>query len=206
MLIDPNTTIQYLAMWVADYASNSGKTLLLTTGSLCYIDYSIVLDRICSEACMKIKNLQHIKMHNSYMDLHYHANENNGLVIGHTTRTYGLYYRNYHKATDGFADIFPLFDIDDSEVLQMAYVINPKLNVSLPEDCDKLDFCNQAEISYGIITSESPPHTHNHWPYFTMQQKTWIAEIHSREKKTRHKLFRGPYPKLPSYLCRRPVP
>jgi hypothetical protein len=142
--------------------------------------------------------------------------EGNGLVVGSVDRTFGLYYRSYGKRSDGSADVFPLFDLEYLEIESITETIWPKIDrweeskfstYRYQSPAEDIEYANEAEAQYGIITSETPPNQHPRWPYLIGHQKAIIALVWQREKLTRHKMINRPYPILSdkSHLIKRAV-
>lgn len=208
---------RYLAQWLAQYAKTAGRPLFVVPyeGSRC----DALVIHLCSLATEMVGGLSmdvlaNVKVHPNiysgtvtsgdfptcelYLDCYRYAQENSGLVIGNINKTTGLYTRQYQKLGEANADIFPLFDVNYSEIVNITNDLYQDINwynELSKESIYMLEFCNQAESLYGIITSEEPPHKHPRWPYFIAEQKVGIAEVHQREKKTRHKALTKPYPK-----------
>jgi hypothetical protein len=137
--------------------------------------------------------------------------KNNGIVVGTIDKTFGTYFRSYGKCEEATADIFPLFDLNYSDIIKITNELWPDIKWpdwegnEYAELAILVEFCNEAEDLYGIITNEDPPNKHPRWPFFVNDQKKILAQVHQREKKTRHKILNKPYPQLPSNLiCRNP--
>jgi hypothetical protein len=140
----------------------------------------------------------------------------NGLVVGSVDRTFGLYHRSYGKRSDGNADIFPLFDLEYSDIHNVVGNLWPNIGEFSWGDCRfstynkqppiaDIEFANEAEALYGIVTSTEAPNKHPRWPYFISNQKAIIALVWQREKLTRHKMITKPYPIVSDkpQLCKR---
>jgi hypothetical protein len=222
VITNKDLLIDYLAKWLADYAKASGKTTFIV-GFRGTIPDAILL-HICSKAaelygdlsveavtcsinvniadifngktsCYQIDNQEGF-----YLYCHRIAKDN-GIIVGPIDRSFGLYYRSYGKRAEGTADIFPLFDLSYLEIKHLSGNIlidnwedeNYSMYRCLPSVHD-IDFCNEAESLYGIITCEDLPNKHPRWPYFIGSQKEIIAKVWQREKLTRHKKIDRPYP------------
>ncbi len=213
MIVNEGLLIEHLAKWLADYAKQYGKAVFVTNNKGSRQD--AIVTHLCIEATkihsgLKKHNYLHPPTSNTegFAECHYYASEHNGLIVGPIDRTYGLYYRDYSKIGSALADIFPLFDLEYSEIVQLyKFLWNDEYKYNDPPGFQMIEFCNNAERTYGIITSENPPHTHSRWPYFTQEQKKWIAIVHQREKRTRHKIITRPYYHISNelQLCRRNV-
>jgi hypothetical protein len=233
MIVDEKLLVEYLAKWLADYAYRAGRATFVVANRGTREDW--VVDQLCHEATKVIGGLKtNIRMvidsertdAEILMSCHEYADDHNGIVVGSIERTFGLYWRGYQKMGDALADIFPLYDISYSEIIQLydsmdldefdgiypipgaaGYGMYPIPGADSHKSHKMVEFCNNAEALYGIITREDPPHTHKRWPYFTQEQKKWIALTHQREKKTRHKVLTKPYPVVSDkpQLCRRNV-
>jgi hypothetical protein len=230
MIINTELLIEYLAKWISDYTKSAERNVLVVGFNGTRSD--ALLLHICSKATekyggllthalnfptssMDIKTIFNGKVTyamGDYTNLGYYylqcseiAN-NNGIVIGPIDRTFGLYYRSYGKLVEANADIFPLFDLDYSDIIDMTNSLWPEKQWPQPPDnVSDIEFCNEAESLYGIITGEDSPNRHYRWPYFIHSQKAIIAKVHQREKLTRHKALTRPYPVLSDkpQLCKR---
>ena len=213
MIVDEQLLLDSLAFWLAEYAHKYGKKLFVTNNKGTRQDQ--LVSYLCKEATKfhsaKTYNYQHPPSSNTdgFAECHIYASQENGIVVGSIDRTYGLYYREYNKIGAGIADVFPLFDIEYSEIVQLyEFLWKGKFKYDDPPGYQMIEFCNYAEVTYGIITDEQPPHTHRRWPYFTQGQKEFIAIVHQREKKTRHKILNRPYYLISNkaHLCTRSAP
>lgn len=232
MIVNQDLLIEHLAKWLVEYAKAAGRNVFVVGNRGCRAD--ALLLNICSKAtemygggftthvlCRANKVEAHrifkgkitrctdtcfLSNENFYVYCHDKA-EKEGLVIGPVDRTFGLYYRSYGKRSDGGADIFPLFDLEYSEILKATESLYPNIKEFEWEDSRYLtyseqspiadiEYANEAEALYGIITSEEAPNKHSRWPYFIGNQKAIIALVWQREKLTRHKMINRPYPKL----------
>jgi hypothetical protein len=212
--------IEHLAIWLATYIKNAGRNVFVVGFNGTRSD--ALLLQICSKAtenygglsthalAFGTKSIDITKVFNGkithcidkesieyyYLGCHDIAN-NNGIVVGPVDKSFGKYSRNYGKRAEGSADVFPLFDMNYSDIINITDSLWPNLWPECNTASD-LEFCNNAESLYGIITCEESPHKHSRWPYFIQNQKSIIAKVHQREKLTRHKdLSNKPYPKLP---------
>ena len=209
---------KYLAQWLAQYAKTAGKPLFVIPYQGLRTEALVI--HLCSLATEMVGGLSMDVLGNVrldpkiyagtvtsggfptcelYLDCYRHAQEHSGIVVGNIDKTTGLYTRVYEKLGEANADIFPLFDVNYSEIVNITDSLWPNTNWEnelSKESIYILEFCTQSENLYGIITSEEPPHKHPRWPYFIAEQKAGIAEIHQREKKTRHKALAKPYPKV----------
>ena len=225
MITNHDLVIDYLAKWLADYAKAAGRSVFVVGFRGCRAD--AVLLHICAKAaelygglsvealsCSIDVNIRDIfngrisvihgdSLESFYLQCHKIA-EDKGIVVGPIDRTFGLYYRSYGKRAEGSADIFPLFDIDYSDISAIAYSLwdskHIKWDVFDTKDLGiistDVEFANDADALYGIITSEVPPNQHPRWPYFIGRQKEIISKVWQREKATRHKKLDRPYPTL----------
>lgn len=132
--------------------------------------------------------------------LAHYADVYDGLVVGTTTATRGVFQRRHCKYGDGAADIFPLLDLHDSEVRQLAqyWQIEPTSSIFPPPDKeDEIEWAHRENDNYEIIVSQQQPQQHHLWYKYTAPQKQLMAELYAREKKTKHKTLRGrPYCRL----------
>lgn len=201
MIVNEDLLIKYISNWLADYVKQYDCNSFVLVKN----EKNNLLEYICREATKIYGGLKIIKDCDNYISANNIATENKGIIIGSIDRTNGLYYRGYNKMGELLADIFPLFDIEYSEIVQ----VSKKLCLEYPTFTDSalLEFCNEAESLYNIITMDNPPHTHERWPYFTHDQKQWIGIVHQREKKTRHKKLTRPFPIISDkpHICRRSV-
>ncbi len=201
MITNENLLVQYLAKWLIDYIDECGrKTFVIVDHGTRQGD---LVKLICSEAT-KIKGGFKVRVcDTNHIDAHKISNDTFGIVVGLIDRTTGLYYRGYSKLEDGLADIFPLFALEYSEIVQMTNKLFPDREYDDFVDHKMIEFCNKANALYGIITDEQMPNKNGRWPYFLTEQKKWLGLVHQREKATRHKAITKPYPEIPEMLCRR---
>ena len=207
MIVNKELVLEYLSKWLADYLKEFGRSTFVVNDSGSFSD-ALLID-ICSRAT-RIHGGLNLIVHPgvkqgeigdyNYIKCYEIANDQNGIVVSPIDQTFGLYYRSYRKIDSALCDIFPFFDVQHSELLELYSSKNDS-------DYKLIETCNYAEKLYGIITSEDPPHKHPRWPYFVQEQKKWIATIHQREKKTRHKAIHKPFPIISDkpQLCRRVV-
>ncbi|MFA5758997.1 MAG: hypothetical protein WC942_06550 [Clostridia bacterium] len=123
----------------------------------------------------------------SFIKSHLIANSCNGIVLGAVDKTYGLHYRQYSKLEEYTADIFPLYNVEYSDIVNLTNSLYPQIQFDEKNEYDILEWCLLADKRYNIISGNEIPHKHNRWPYFTQTQKEWIAKVYNREKSTRHK-------------------
>lgn len=207
MIVNDQLMIQYLANWLAMYAKNNGKSVFVVNKRSHNRSDDLVL-HLCNEGTkvfggLKTEIYEGRNDSASFIECLQIANKSNGIVVGSVSRTFGLYHRSFDKLTDGLADVYPLFDLEYSEIVELT-----KDNIEEYhdfEDYKMVEFCNSAELIYGIITDIVAPSRHARWPYFTQEQKKWIGIVHQREKKTRHKKITKPFTSVSDKpnLCRR---
>lgn len=214
MITDEKAVIKFIAEWLASYTKQAGITMVIANDRGVSLAADAVTIHLCREAAREISGL---KVHVNKVDLYRdtdttsfmwcvkYASEHNGIVVGPTDKTYGLYTRGFDKHGEALADIFPLFDLELSDVDKLYKSMKIDGKLKYPDGYQSIEFCNEAEEKYGIITRDDPPHTHPRWAYFTTEQKRSIALVHQREKKTRHKKMTKPYPIIPASLCKRTV-
>jgi hypothetical protein len=240
MIVNQDLLIEHLAKWLVEYAKAAGRNVFVVGFRGCRSD--ALLLHICSKAtemyggnfvthalCMgdrvgaqsvfngKITYYSHpfLSNENFYLNCHDIA-ENNGLVVGPVDRTFGLYYRSYGKRSDGSADVFPLFDLEYSDIRNIVGNLWPNIGEFSWGDSifstytnqypiADIEYANEAEALYRIITNTEAPNKHPRWPYFIANQKAIIALVWQREKLTRHKMITRPYPILSDkpQLCKR---
>jgi hypothetical protein len=201
MITNEIVLVQYLSKWLADYASKYGRQtfVVVDNGSR----QSDLVKFICSEATKITGGLKVQICDTNHIDAHLISNDTFGIVVGLVDRTFGLYYRKYSKLDEGLADIFPLFALEYSEIIQVTDKLFPDREYNDPLDHMMIEFCNKANALYGIITDEQTPNKNGRWPYFLTEQKKWLGFVHQREKATRHKAITKPYPEIPEMLCGR---
>ena len=201
MILDSAKVLDVISTWIGEYAKKHGKnTLVIPQPS--YAGSYDLLEFVCEQAKVKF-NINFNIIGKDYIEANEFADLNNGLVLAPTDRTYGLYYRRYSKVHEGIADLFPFFDLESSDEMDLRKHIWPDKSSDLSESCKMLEFCNSSNALYGVITNDEPPQNNSRWPYFTAIQKKWISDVHHREKKTKHKALTKPYPIIPCYLLRR---
>jgi hypothetical protein len=135
--------------------------------------------------------------------LAHYADFHDGVVVGTVTATRGTLQRRHRKHGDGAADIFPLLDLHDSEVAQLAHYweIEPKTSIFPPEINDEtrqrndVEWAHRENNRHEIITHpQMQPQQHQLWYKYTAPQKRLVSELYAREKKTKHKTLSGkPY-------------
>lgn len=201
MITNENVLIQYLSKWLADYAGKYGRQtfVVVNNGSR----QSDLLKFICSESTKITGGFKIIICNTNHIEAHHISNDTMGIVVGLVDRTFGLYYRSYSKIDEGLADVFPLFKLEYSEIIQLTNKFFPDREYIDPIDHRMIEFCNKANSLYGIITDDQMPNKNARWPYFLADQKRWIGMVHQREKATRHKAITKPYPEIPDMLCKR---
>lgn len=210
MIPNPELAVEFLAKWLADYAKDNNRKgfIIVNTGDC----RDTVLNYVCSEATkvhggLKFSVVSVDEYTEPFMVAHKRAEYFDYLVVGPTDRSHGLLSRQYVKVGEGICDIFPFYDLEYSDIYQIGKHVFPgryDFEQDIAEHQKMFEYCNHVERLYGIITNESPPHTHSRWPYFLQQQKEYIAKVWEREKHTRHKaLDHKPFPKIPAHICRR---
>jgi hypothetical protein len=198
MIINKEITINYLGKWLADYAKDANKSLLVLSHD--NTNQYNLLHKVCSCATVFYPGLN-IHIHFGIGDQLYEIAEDKGLIISCIDKSFGLYYRWYSKLEMSISDLFPLFDLNYSEILELLE--KPIVDNSLPEKYELLEWCNLMEERYKIITSNEVPNKDSRWPFFIQEQKDILAKVYQREKKTRHKIITKPYPNL---KCLRNMP
>jgi hypothetical protein len=203
MIVDELVLIEYISKWLASYAKQSGRSLFVLNNSEARANQ--VVAELCHKATRIHGGLRSYICYGGFVECYHYADANNGVIVGSIDRTLGRYYRGYSKLGEGLADVQPLFDLEYSEIIQIYKFLKDKYEGTDPEGHEMIEFCNNAERTYGIITDEKSPHLHSRWPYFTEEQKKWIGIIHQREKKTRHKALNRPFPNISDNpnLCKR---
>lgn len=228
MTISNSTLLKLIPQWLTKYAESNCKNHLIIpfTGTV----NDIVLTKVALEAkllcglinvfCLvdskflilykewfetsniKYKEIETSNLSVFYLDAHYLANENNGIVLGPIDKTRSQ-IRSYNKLAEYTADIFPFYDIKYSQILEIIKsfpeynkILTNTRKESFQEEYEMLEWCLGADNLYGVITSESTPNLNPRWPCFTNMQKTAIARINRIEKTTRHKQINKPYFKV----------
>jgi hypothetical protein len=192
MITNENLLVQYLAKWLFEYIDKCGRQtfVVVDNGSR----QSDLVKLICSEATKIKGGFKVMVCDTNHIDAHKISDATLGIVVGFLDRTTGLYYRGYSKLDEGLADIFPLFGLEYSEIIQVTDKLFPDREYNDPLDHRMIEFCNKANALYGIITDEQTPNKNGRWPYFLTEQKKWLGFVHQREKATRHKAISKPYP------------
>lgn len=217
--------IEHIASWLSKYMIDSGKKTFIVKYNKTRAD--ALLLKVCSEATSIKKGLSTICLYQDaspktylgrsykidaphipnisdidYMIAQKWADDRDGVLLSPINKTFGKYNRTYTKTSYSISDILPLYDLYYSEILQICNYLWPdlKFDDSGVDDYKMLEFCIKAEYTFGIITSDASPHKHNMWHTFTSTQKRFIGEAQQREKKTRHKEVRKPYPKIPDKI------
>lgn len=215
--------IEYISNWLANYLIDSGRKVFVVKYNETRSD--ALLLKICSEATTLKKGLSTICLYQDtkpqmylgraykldiphipnindidYIIAQKWADDRDGIVLSSIDKTFGKYYRSYSKTSYSLSDIFPLYDLYYSDIVQITDYLWPDMKFQDIEvdDYKMLEFCIKAENTFGIITSENSPHKHGMWHTFTSTQKRFIGESQQREKKTRHKEVKKPYPKIPN--------
>lgn len=198
MILNKEITINHLGKWLADYAKDANKSLLVLSHN--NTNQYTLLNKICTYATNFCPGLD-IHVHFGTGDQLCEISGDNGLIISDIDKSFGLYYRGYSKLEMSISDLFPLFDLNYSEILEL--IEEPIVDNSLPEKYELLEWCNLMEERYKIITSNEVPSKYQRWPFFIQEQKNILAKVYQREKKTRHKMITKPYPDL---KCLRNMP
>lgn len=217
MIINPSAIISHISNWITNYIVSNGIKIIIVD-----INNSIesfLVYKLAANATEIIggklkliavtENIQYIQLANEnniqciYGIIRNIADINeNSIVLGNIEKTYGLYNRCYNKNKELTADIFPIFDLYYSEIKDLIEFINPELlknlNVREYSDYSLNEWAIKQENKYGIICDDKLPHQHTLWYSFAMKQKEIIAQLHQREKKTRHKINTRPYCKVRS--------
>jgi hypothetical protein len=115
----------------------------------------------------------------------------NGIVVGSVSRTRGILQRKHHKRGDGAADIFPLLDLYDDEVLQLLQrsMSDYQSGSIFPPstEADLVSWAHREDARTSIIRNDQMPNKTSNWFSYTAPQKALISQLHAREKMTRHK-------------------
>ncbi len=201
MITNENLLVQYLAKWLFDYINKCGRQTFVVVDS--GTRQSDLVKLICSEATEIRGGLRVQVCDTNHFEALKISDGMFGIVVGLIDRTTGLYYRGYSKLDEGLGDVFPLFNLEYSEIIQVTDKLLPNREYNDPTDHRMIEFCNKANALYGIITDEQTPNKNARWPYFLTEQKKWLGLVHQREKATRHKVITKPYPEIPEMLCRR---
>jgi hypothetical protein len=212
--------LNVIIKWLADYLKDSGKSTFV----ICFNGSKEdgLLTHLCSEACKntsknvlvysdfytkdilgKIYNGTSKEVSvllNSFIDASERAGDCDGIVVGPVEKSFGKYYRTYHKNNEGLADIFPIYDLNYSDVVNITCnLFGNDINWIYEWPSDRyqmVEWANSMEEKYEILTQNNNPSQHEKWKYFTQDQKSMIAFMHAREHKTRHKIIHKPYPIL----------
>jgi len=138
--------------------------------------------------------------------LAHYADVNDGLVVGTVTSTQGILQRSHRKYGNGAADIFPLLDLHDSEVRELAQhwkfeanssIFPPSIEEDDVEWAQRENERRTATKGTAIFGGPRQPQQHPLWYKYTGPQKQVISELWARERKTRHKsLLDKPYCQL----------
>ncbi len=175
MITNQDLVIEYLAKWLGDYAKSAGKNVLVVGFGGTQAD--ALLLHICSKATeqygkltthaisfpynnVNIKAIYNGNLTYSieydyppnipehyFLQCHQIAEAKAGIIVGAVDRTTGLYYRSYGKRAGGSADIFPLFDLNYSEIIEITSALWPNINNWTKENINinDLEFANEAE-------------------------------------------------------------
>jgi hypothetical protein len=205
--------ISSISNWICNYATSYGKDTLLVpfdgSTNSAVVTWCCLQSTILKTGTLKVlsvvpNNEQELfkKIFNhSYAELpgsqlYYHslelAKNSNGICVGCVDKTYGSLYRSYKKYNEYLADIQPLYDFLYSEIVEMSESLGFTKNIA-PLDYRIYEWALQQESYYKIITSLDAPNKSYKWYTYTEEQRSFIAKMHQREKKTKHKEIKVPY-------------
>lgn len=157
---------------------------------------------ILSKIYSKKNNIKYIEVPTNFSSLPFlylmshSTSQKHCIVLGPIDKTYGQLYRGYDKLAEYTSDIFPLYDIKYSDIFEFVMKEYPEIDWKEQinkKECRYLEWGLSVNEKYGIIESEDSPTKHYKWPYFTTEQKQYVALLHQREKNTRHKKLNKPY-------------
>jgi NH3-dependent NAD+ synthetase len=211
-VINSKNLKKFISLWIANYLKENGKEAIVTSWEprcdsnvnleLCvksrefYNTKVIVITNNSSLIKSKYKGLVETyqegdsekETQNILANI---ADKKNGIIAGSLTKTDSL-NRSYHKFGKGAADIFPIYDLFYSETKELSKESfeDPIWNFKLED----LEWSVKMNEKKKIITDKETPNRKSDWCYLNLHQKTIVAQIHQREKKTRHKsLNNKPY-------------
>ena len=222
MIRDIGLVTENISEWIANYCKNNNIESIIipweNTHQAVVNTYLCNLSRkhyntgvfICTQSTTSFfKDAGFIYINpaeNLYLESLKIASKTRSLVAGHVDMTYGKYARAYSKHKEGLADIFPLYSLYFSEVLEIFSSIFD--NAEGLEEYKKIQ--GSKEYSYRdiewasqhkILKESSPPNTNQLWWSFTLEQKIILSYLHSRILKTNHKSLESkPHPTRESTL------
>jgi hypothetical protein len=117
----------------------------------------------------------------------------NKILVGSINRTNGLLNRRYSKrSNEALADIYPVYDLYESELEQISNYLNPNIKLPAPySERESVEWAILENDRTGIVSNEELPINNEKWFGYSLKQKQIISEMHQREKKTRHKTLIG---------------
>lgn len=182
MILDEEKVLKQIADFLSGYIKS-------TTLKDFWIKPSYTIcDKLVFNICLKARETcgsniyvpwNVIGSENPYVFVHPEDPKHDCLIVSTLCRTNGIIDRDFHKHHD-YADIYPILDLYKSDVIQLTKSFEEHYSL------DK-EYIDKENKKNGIISMDSAPNKHPDWYRYTKPQKKMIAEMHAREKATRHK-------------------
>jgi hypothetical protein len=186
---DYDGVIKLLSVWVQKHCSAEGISKIYFEKS--DTPSSLVLEKICRASLPGTISLHGVVLESEAeedkgIELYKLAKLNNGVVASSLDYTYSKFCRKYSKARQNLADIFPLKSLLYSEVVEIAEHLTGN-TYEREDDWEMQEWAIHIDQECSIVSSVTRPNANKKWPYLTMFQKSFVAALHAREKKTKHK-------------------
>ncbi len=197
MIVDKEKTIKFIADFLSDYINSTTLKDFwikdnVPPNSLFLLKACILAREKCGSDIFVPWEV--IGNENPYVAVRLQEPDHKAscLIVSPLCRNEGIIDRSFDKHKH-IADVYPLLDLYRTEIIDLV-----GHDIYNQETTDK-EYIDKENIKTGIITSDEPPNKNKNWYKYTRDQKVLIAEMHSREKATRHKdlLSRGAvYPRI----------
>lgn len=180
MLANVKEVVRLCQNWLSDYSKKYGVSFIVNPDSQIS---SVVTSMLCFGIDTSTLILPSL---DNFMWEGFGAHR---ILVGSINRTNGPLNRQYCKrGLDGLADVYPVYDLYESELEQIAKYMKP--DIVLPDrflDREIVEWAISENDKTGIITKDESPIANEKWFGYSMKQKQIISELHQREKSTRHK-------------------
>jgi hypothetical protein len=171
MLLDPARLVKVIINYLSDYVKKNNKFQYIIAD-----DSPVVLSELLNRA-----GIPFTKVSNVTAELYAAARQTNGIVLDCRNKiTQAL--RQYQK--EDIADLYPFVELYPSELNLLSEYLKckPDINSNL-----ELEWVVEQDEINGIVSSDMDPTKHSAWLGYIGTQRILIAQLHQREKLTRHK-------------------